>query len=112
MNLSTDLQAGTTHLILHIILDQITEITASPVTVTHTTDKDTTETTTETGDTNRIKDTIREIKTITTGMITIKIDTGSTTEGDPTNTSTTETNRKQKSSLNTWTKICWKCCKR
>ena len=31
-------------------------------------------------------------------MIAIKINTGLTTEGDPTNTSTTETNRKHKSS--------------
>ena len=59
MDLSTDLQAGTTHLILRIILDQITEVTAIPVTVTHTTDKVTTETTTETGDSNQTKDTIR-----------------------------------------------------
>ena len=41
-----------THLILCIILDQITEVTAIPVTATRTTDKVTTETTTETGDTN------------------------------------------------------------
>ena len=114
----TDLQAGTTLLIHHIILGQLTEVTAIPVTVTPTTDKDTTETTTETGDTNQTKDTIRtkdmirEIKATKTGVITIKIDTGSTTEGDPTNTSTTETNRKHKSSLNTPIKICWKCCKR
>ena len=108
MNLSTDLQAGTTHLIPHIILDQITEITAIPVTVTHTTDNDTTETTTETGDTKRTKDMTREIKTTTTGMITIKIDTGLTTEGDQINTSTTETNRKHKSFSNTQIKICSK----
>ena len=76
--------------------------------MTDTTDKDTTETTTETGDTNRTKDMIREIKTTTTGMITIKIDTGSTTEGDQINTSSTETNRKHRSFLNTQIKICWK----
>ena len=39
MDLSTDLQVGTAHLILHIILDQITETTAIPATTTHTTDK-------------------------------------------------------------------------
>ena len=96
---------------MYATVDQITEVTVIQVAVTHTTDRDTTGTTTETGDTNRTKDTIREIKATKTGMITIKIDTGWTTEGDPTNTSTTETNRKHKSSSNTPIKICWKCCK-
>ena len=41
MDLSTDLQVGTAHLILHIILDQITETTATPATMIHTADKDT-----------------------------------------------------------------------
>ena len=79
-----------------------------PVTVTHTTDRDITERTTGTGDTNQTKDTIRETKTTRTGMITIKIDTGSTTEGDPTNISTTETNRKHKPSSSTLIKTCCK----
>ena len=50
----------------------------------HTTDRDTTETATGTGDTNRTIDTIRKAKTIKTGMITIKTGTGSTTEEDQT----------------------------
>ena len=42
----------------------------------------------------------KEIKITKTGMITFKIETGSTTEEDQTNTNTTETNTKHKSSLN------------
>ena len=108
MDLSTDRQAGTAHLILHIILDQTTETTTTLATRTHTTDRDSTGTTTETEDTNITKDMIREIKTIKTGMTTIKIDRGLTTEEDQTNTNTTETNRRHKSYLNTQNKICWK----
>ena len=48
-------------------------------------------------DTNQTKDMIREVTK--TGMITIKIDTGLTTEGDPKSTNTIETNLKHKSSL-------------
>ena len=70
----------------------------------HTTDRDTTETTTGTGDTNQTTDTIRETKTIKTGMITIRIGTGLTT--DLTNTNTTETSRKHKSSSNTRIRTC------
>ena len=104
-DLSTDLQAGAAHLIPHIILDQTTETTATPARTTHTTDRDTTEITIATRDTNITKDTIRETKTTKTGMITIKIDRGLTTEGDQTNTNTKETNRKHKSSSNTQIKI-------
>ena len=50
--------------------------------MTHTTDRDTAEITTEIGDTNTTQDTNRETKTTKTGMIIIKIETGSTTEGD------------------------------
>ena len=39
MDLSIDHEAKTTHLTLHIILDQITEITVTPVTTVRTTDK-------------------------------------------------------------------------
>ena len=56
MDLLIDHQAETAHLTLHIILDQITETTATPVTVTcttRTTDKATTETTTGTEATNK-----------------------------------------------------------
>ena len=76
--------------------------------MTHTTDKDTTGTTIETGDTNITQDMNRETKTTRTGMIIIKIETGSTTEGDQTNINTTEINQKHKSSLNTPTRISWK----
>ena len=58
--------------------------------VGYTTERDTTETTPGTGNTNRTKDTIREITK--TGMTITKIDTGLTAEGDPTNTNTIETN--------------------
>ena len=112
MDLSTDLQAGTAHLIPHIILDQITETTATPAAMTHTTDKDTTGTTIEIGDTNITQDINRETKTTKTGMITIKIETGSTTEGDQTNINITETNQRHKSSLNIQTRIYWKLCRR
>ena len=99
MDLLTDLQAETTHLTPQIILDQVTETTAT-LTMTHTTDRNTTETTIETEDTNTIQDMNREAKTTKTGMITIKIETGLTTEEDQTNTSITGTNLKHKSSSN------------
>ena len=70
----------------------------------HTTDRDTTETTTEILDINTSQDTNREIKTTKTGMIITKIETGSTTEGDQTNTNTTETNPKHKSFSNSLTR--------
>ena len=108
MDLSTDLQAGTAHLIPHIILEQITETTVTPGAITHTTDKDTTGTTIETEDTNITQDMNRETKTTRTGMIIIKIETGSTTEGDQTNINTTEINQKHKSSLSSLTRISWK----
>ena len=50
----------------------------------------------------------REIQTTKTGMITIKIEKGLTTEEDPTNTSTIETNQKHKSFSNTQTRTYWK----
>ena len=108
MDLSTDLQAGTVHLIPHTILDQITETTAIPAAMTHTADRDTTETTTETGDTNKTQDMTREIQITKTGTVTVKMETGSTTEGDPTNTNITETNLKHKSFLNRQTRTYWK----
>ena len=108
MDLSTDHQAGTAHLIPHIILDQITDTTVTPATMTRTTEKDTTGTTIETEDTNTTQDMNRETITTRTGMTIIKIETGLTTEGDLTNINTTETNQKHKSSLNTLTRISWK----
>ena len=77
--------------------------------MTHTTNRDTTLTTTETGNTNQTIDMIRKAKTIKTGMLTIKTGTGSTTEGGQTSTNITETNPKHKSSLSTQTKTCQKC---
>ena len=77
MDLSTDHQAETTPLTPQTILDQVTETTATLATMTHTADRDTTETTIETGDPNTTQDMNRETKTTKTGMITIKIETGS-----------------------------------
>ena len=68
--------------------------------MTHTADRVTTEITTETEDTSNNQDTNREIKITRTGMKTIKIETGLTTEEDQTNTNTTETNKKHRSSSN------------
>ena len=58
----------------------------------------------KTGDTNTTQDMNREAKTTKTGMITIKIETGLTTEEDQTNTSITGTNPKHKSSSNSQTR--------
>ena len=108
MDPSTDLlidhQVEINHLTPHIILDQITELTAIPVAMIQTTDKATTEITIETKATNTTRDMNREIKTTKTGMITIKIEIGSTTEGDRTNTNTTEINTRHKSSSNSRTR--------
>ena len=97
-DLSIDHQVETTHLTLHIILDQITETTATPVTMIHTVEKATMGTTIETEVTNTTRDTNRETKTTRTGMITTKIEKGLTTEGERTSTNTTEINTKHKSS--------------
>ena len=66
----------------------------------HTTDRVTTETTAKTEDTSNNRDTNREIRITRTGMITIKIETGLTTEEDQTNTNITKTNTKHRSSSN------------
>ena len=78
------------------VLDEITEVAATPVTMIHTTGKATTETTAETEGTSNNRDMNREIKITKTGMITTKIETGSTIEEDQTNTNTTETNTKHR----------------
>ena len=54
------------------------------------------------------QDMTREIQTTKTGMVTIKIETGSTTEEDPTNINITEINLRHKSFLNTQTRTYWK----
>ena len=84
----------------HKILDQITEVTATPVMMIPKVDKVSTETTTETEDTNNNRDTNREIRTTRTGMTTTKIERGLTTEEDQTNINTTEINTKHRSSSN------------
>ena len=77
-----------------------------------TTDRTTTETMAETEVTSNNRGTNREIRTtqtgmtitkIETGMTITKIETGLTTEEDQTNTNTTGTNTKLKSSLNSQT---------
>ena len=68
MDLSTDLQAGTVHITLDSILDQITEITTA-IPAVMTTDRATTETTIETEDTSKIQDVTKETRTTKTGMI-------------------------------------------
>ena len=73
--------------------------------MTATTDRTTAETMAETEITNNNQDMNREIRTTQTGMTITKIDTGSTTEGDQTNTNTIETNTKLKSSSNSQTKM-------
>ena len=75
-------------------------VTATPATMIHTIDRATTETTAEMEDTNNNQDMNREIKITKTGVITIKIETGLTIEEDLTNTNTTETNTKHRSSSN------------
>ena len=71
---------------------------------THKIDKDSTETTQETRDTNKRRDTIRETKATRTGMKTTRTETGLTTGGDQINTNTIETNTRHKLFLNFQTK--------
>ena len=52
MDLSTDHHTEIIHSTHHKILDQITEVTATPAMMTHKKDKASTETTAETEDTN------------------------------------------------------------
>ena len=72
--------------------------------MTATTDRTTAETMAETEITNNNQDMNREIRTTQTGMTITKIEIGSTTEGDQTNTNTIETNTKLRSSSNSQTK--------
>ena len=72
--------------------------------MTHSTNRDTTETTIETGDTNITQDMNREAKTTKTDTMIIKTETGLTTEEDQTNISITETNPKHKSFSNSQTR--------
>ena len=100
MDLLTDHQAEITHLSHHKILDQITEVTTTPVAMTLTTGRITTGIMAETEDTSNNQDTNREIRITKTGMKTIKVETGLITEEDQTNINITETNTKHRSSLN------------
>ena len=105
MDLSTDLQAGTVPIILHLILDQITKATAAiPTALTHTTDRAIKRTTIEAWDININKDMTKETRTTKTGMITIKTEKGLTTEDNQINTSITGTNQKHKLSSNMQTR--------
>ena len=102
MDLLTDLPTEAVPITLHLILDQITEITtAIPTAMNPRADRATTETTIETKDTNITQDMTKETRITKTGMITIKIETGLTTEDDQINISTTETSQKHKLSSNT-----------
>ena len=96
MDLSTDpfivLQAGTTHTIHHLILDQISETTMGTQARTAKTDKTSTETATETEGANKIPGLIREIIVFRTDTTTTRTEIGLTTGEDQTNTSNTETN--------------------
>ena len=96
----TDHHTKIIHSTHHKILDQITEVTATPATMIHKKDKASTETTAETKDTNNNRDMNREIRTTRTGMTTTKIEIGLTTEEDQTNINTTEISTKHRSSLN------------
>ena len=87
---STDLQAETAHTTHHLILDQISETIMGTQVTTIRTDRTLTETT-ETEVTNKIIGMNGEIITFTTGMTTIKIETGLIAEENQPNTSTTET---------------------
>ena len=88
----------------HTILDQITEITVTPVARTTKIDKVSTETTLEVRDTNKHRDTIRETNTTSTDMTITKIETGLITEEDQTNTNTIGINIKHRSFSNSQTK--------
>ena len=104
MDLSTDHQTEIIHLTHHKILDQITEVTATPATMIHKIDRASTETTAETEDTNNNQDMNREIKITKAGMITTKIETGLTIEEDQTNTHTIETSTRHRSSSSSETR--------
>ena len=100
MDLSTDHHTEIIHSTHHKILDQITEVTATPAAMIHKIDKASTETTAETEDTNNNQYTNREARPTRTGMTTIKIEIGLTTEQDQTNINTTDISTKHRSSLN------------
>ena len=99
-DLSTDHHTEIIHSTHHKILDQITEVTTTPVIMIHKVDKASTKTTTEAEGTNNNRDMNREIRTTRTGMTTTKIKTGLTTEEDQTNINTTEINTKHRSCSN------------
>ena len=100
MDLLTGHHTEITHSTHHKILDQITEVTATPAKMITRIDKASAETTAGTEDTNNNRDMNREIRTTRTGMTTIKIEIGLTTEEDQININTTEINTKRRSSSN------------
>ena len=92
MDLPTDLPTEAVLITLHLILDQITEITtAIPTAMTHTTNKATRVITIETEATNRIQDMTKETRTTKTGMTITMIEQGLTTKDNQINTNTAET---------------------
>ena len=93
----TDHQTEAIHLTHHKILDLITEVTTIPTAMIHAIDKISTGTMAETKVINNNQDTNREIKVTKTGMITTKIEIGSTIEEDQINTNTIETSTIHKS---------------
>ena len=88
----------------HTVLDQITEITTTPVVRTTKIDKVSTETTLGVRDIIKRRDTIRETNTTSTDTTITKTETGLITGEDQTNTNTIETNIKQRSFSNSQTK--------
>ena len=94
MDPSTNLPAGTVHVIRHTILDRISETIADTQAAMKIIkiDKVSTGTTIETEGTNRTYGMTREMTGFRTGMTTTKIGTGLTIEDDQLNTNTTETN--------------------
>ena len=104
MDLLTDYHTEIIHSTHHKVLDQITEVTATPAMMIHRIDKALAETTAEIEDTNNNRDTNREARTTRTGMTTIKIEIGLTTGEDQINTNTTGTYTKHRSSSNSQTR--------
>ena len=85
-------QVGTARTIPHLIPDQISEMTMGTRVRTIRTDKTSAETTVETEGKNKLTGLNREIIAFKTGTATTKTEIGFTTEGDQTNTNTTEIN--------------------
>ena len=88
----------------HTVLDQITEITTTPVARTTKIDKVSREITLGVRDTNKRRDMIRETNTTSSDTTITKSETGLITREDEINTNTIETNIKHRSFSNSQTK--------